>query len=107
MKAKTKKNAKPGNEMTAAQKLEPEHWWNPQLDTQVGRVELDLGSCDQVRVRRAGWLELYAKLIKWPRPHCRDTRFGPPYLAARCQTDLTPHLADVALARAADGSWKP
>jgi hypothetical protein len=109
MKAKTKKNTKTGNQMTAAAQAAPPDWWLPQIDTPVGRVELDIGSCDQVRTRRAGWLELYAKLIKWPRPHCRDTRFGPPYLdkAGRRVAYLTPHLDDVTLTRAANGSWKP
>jgi hypothetical protein len=67
MKAKTRKNKKASTQMTAAAKLEPERWWQPQLDTPVGRVELDILARDQIRVRRAGWLELYAKLIKWPR----------------------------------------
>jgi hypothetical protein len=106
---KTKpKNAKIGKKMTAVEKLEPD-WWQPQLDTPVGRVELDIRTRDEIRVRRAGWMELYAKLIKWPRPHCRDTRFGPPYLdkAARRAVYLTTHLDDVALTRRANGSWKP
>jgi hypothetical protein len=104
MKAKTNKNVK-----TAEQAAPPERWWLPQLDTPIGRVELVLGSPDQVEVRRAGWNELYEKLHKWPRPRCRDTRFGPPYLdkEARRLTDLTAHLDNVALTRAADGSWKP
>lgn len=58
MKAKTRKNKRTGNKMTAAEKLEPAHWWQPQLNTPVGRVELEIFRGHTICVRRAGWLNL-------------------------------------------------
>ena len=59
MKTKTDRNVK------AAQKVEPECWWHLQLDTPVGRVELNFSAQPgffrgkhAVRVRRADWLRL-------------------------------------------------
>jgi hypothetical protein len=83
MKAKTK-----GNVKTAEQAAAPERWDHPQLDTPLGRVELWLGgNPDNLTVRRAGWLELYAR---YPKPR----RWAPPHLDKRacCALGLTPHI---------------
>jgi hypothetical protein len=78
MKTKTiKKNTKAAGIPAA----KPPNWWEPQFDSPIGRVELVIGSCDQVRVQRAGWLESFENLL--------------------------PYDIGIDLTRTADGHWQP
>jgi hypothetical protein len=80
MKATTRKNKSTRKEMTAVEKLEPD-WWRPQLDTPIGRVELDFLHDGTIRVRRAGYLQSSRR--------------------------LTSHYDNIGLTRTAPGRWKP
>jgi hypothetical protein len=80
MKAK-KKNPRTRKDVTAAKQAAPPNWWEPQLDTPVGRVELVIINRDNVQVRRAGWMESFERLI--------------------------PHEIVINLTRTADGHWQP
>ena len=62
MKAKTNRRMKTSKDMTFAKKHEP-NWWEPQLDTPVGRIELVIINPDHVQVRRAGWMETFEPML--------------------------------------------
>jgi hypothetical protein len=81
MKAKTNKHPSTGRETTAAKQAGPTDWWEPQLDTPIGRIELVIINPDHVQVRRAGWMETFERLI--------------------------PHDIGINLTRTADGHWQP
>jgi hypothetical protein len=80
MKAKTNRRVKTSKDMTFAKKHEP-NWWEPQLDTPVGRVELVIINPDHVQVRRAGWMSHFEYML--------------------------PHDLGISLTRTADGHWQP